>query len=103
MSDVAKKAPKGWKNVGVELPPSIVAILTAAGGTEAKFGGMPRAMASILGALPWIAVQLFKSLPEDEYKAFAGAVRAQLQQVWQIISKSSDPVVTAGREPSGAK
>lgn len=82
--------PPGWKNVGVQLPSSIVALIAAAGGAESEKGGMPRAMASIIGALPWIAVALYRELPAEEYAAFAGQVRANMQQAWQIIG-ADDP------------
>ena len=81
---------KGWKNVGVYLPPSVIAIIKAAGGADPKRGGMPYAMASILGALPWIAVQLYKELPPEEYREFANAVRMNMQEVWSIVG-SDDP------------
>jgi hypothetical protein len=82
--------PPGWKNVGVHLPSSVVAIIAAAGGAESEKGGMPRAMASIVGALPWIAVALYQELPAEEYAAFAGQVKANMQQAWQIIG-ADDP------------
>jgi len=81
---------KGWKNVGVELPPSVIAIITAAGGADPQQGGMPRAMASIVGAIPWIAVALYELLPQDEYAAFAQQLRSNMQQVWSIAG-AEDP------------
>lgn len=52
---------------------------------------MPRAMAHILGALPWIAVALYKSLPQAEYDAFAGQVKSNMQQAWEIIGADNPP------------
>lgn len=76
---------KGWKNVGVELPPSVIAIVRAAGGDDPTKGGMPYAMASLVGALPWIAVALFESLPPEEYAEFRTMLRQELQGSWAII------------------
>lgn len=73
--------PKGFKRVGVELPPSVIAIIRAAGGED----NFPRAMASIVGALPWIAAALYDSLPESEYRAFAAAMRPNYEQVMEIV------------------
>jgi len=80
----APKAPHGWKNVGVELPDSVCKIILAAGGADPANGGMPRAMASIVGALPWIAAVLHKALPDDEYRAFAQQLKENMQIVWTI-------------------
>lgn len=81
---------KDWKTVGVNLPRSVAAIIAAAEGADPKKGGMPFALASIIGALPWIAVALFKELPRDEYDAFAKQARDNMQQAWQIIG-AEDP------------
>ena len=80
-----------WNNVGVCLPPSVAAIITAAGGADPKQGGMPYAMAGIVGALPWIAVALFKELPPEEYAACARQARLNMQQAWSIIGSDNPP------------
>ena len=82
---------KGWSKFGVELPPSVIAILAAAGGDDPKRGGMPYAMASIVGALPWIAVAVFKALPPEEYAAFARQAKMNMQQAWSIIGSDNPP------------
>lgn len=82
---------KGWKTVGVDLPPSVVAIITAAGGADPKKGGMPYALAGILGALPWIAAALYKQMPESEYRAFAKQAKANMDQAWEIIGAKNPP------------
>lgn len=82
---------KGWKNVGVWLPDSVVAIIKAAGGAEPEKGGMPYAMASIVGALPWIAVALHKELPPDEYADFVRQCKANMQQAFSIIGHANPP------------
>lgn len=86
---------KGWKKVVVFLPPSVVAIIAAAGGADSKTGGMPRAMAMIVGALPWIAVALFKELPSDEYAAFAQQIKTNMQAVWSIAGADDPPAAFA--------
>ena len=80
-----------WNNVGVSVPASVAAIITAAGGAEPKQRGMPYAMASIVGALPWIAVALFKELPPEEYADFACHARLNMQQAWSIIGSDNPP------------
>lgn len=82
---------KGWTTYGVELPASVTKIVDAAGGADPKRGGMPFAMASILGALPWIAVALFKVAPKAEYLEFAAQVKANMQQAWEIIGSDNPP------------
>lgn len=95
-------APEGWKNVGVEIPNSVAAIINAANGADPAKGGMPFAMASIMGALPWIAVALFEALPRDEYDEFAKAMKAMMQQVWQIAG-SENPRVAFDAEFEAAR
>lgn len=79
-----KPAPKGWTNYVVELPSSVIAIVEAAGGADPSKGGMPFAMASIVGALPWIAVAVYKSATAEEYAQFAEQLKANMQMVWTI-------------------
>lgn len=74
-----------FKTVGVDLPPSVVEILKAANAADHSKGGMPFAMASIIGALPWIAAAVHESAPEY-YPAFVRSLKANLQSVWQIIN-----------------
>ena len=81
---------KGWKNYGVYLPATVKAIIDAAGGADPKHGGMPYAMASIIGALPHIAVALHGEMSPQDYAEFAQQVKANLQQVWQIVG-ANDP------------
>lgn len=76
---------KAFKNVSVELPESVIAIVIAAGGTDPKRGGLPFAMASILGALPFIAAALYKELSADEYAGFVVAMKLYMEQVLEII------------------
>lgn len=76
---------KGWKDVGVWLPASITKIIKAAGGADPKHGGMPYAMAAIVGALPWIAVQLYQELTPEEYAEFAAQTRGNMGVAWSII------------------
>lgn len=102
MATKSKSELKGWKNVGVMLPPSIIAIITAAGGADPTKGGMPYAMASIVGALPWIAVALYGELPREEYDAFAQAAKGYLQQAWEVIG-AQDPKATFDRLYEEAK
>lgn len=91
-SEKPPTAAAGWKAVGVNLPPTIVAIIQAAGGDDLTGKrGMPYALASIMGALPWIAVALYKTLPPDEYAAFARSVKGNMQQVWAIIGADDPP------------
>jgi len=73
---------EGYHRVGVYLPPSIVAIIEAAGGAQ----DFPRATASIIGALPWIAVQLSESLSADDYKKFMVMMKSQIQGAWDIMA-----------------
>ena len=82
--------PTGYRNVGVVLPSSVVKIITAAGGGDAATGGLPFAMASIIGALPWIAVALSKELTKEEYREFVNQVRAELQGAFAIVA-AEDP------------
>jgi hypothetical protein len=82
---------KDWKNVGVDLPPSVGDIIRAAGGMDPKLGGMPYAMAAIIAALPWIAAELFKALPSREYKAFARNTEANMHAALDVIT-ADDPV-----------
>ncbi len=77
---------KDFKKVRVGLPASVMDIVKAAGG-EAN---MPLTMATILGAVPWIALGLWESLPEDEYRAFANQLRANMQLAWEIAG-AADP------------
>jgi hypothetical protein len=77
--------PKGFKRVGVDLPPSVIKIIRAAGGED----NFPRAMAGIVGSLPWIAAALYDSLPEDEYRAFAAAMRPNYEKVMQIVDSDN--------------
>jgi hypothetical protein len=79
-------APKGWKNVGVELPTSVCDIINAANGADPAKGGMPFAMASIIGALPWIAVALYEALPPDEYHDFLRQMKGYMEQAWSIAA-----------------
>jgi hypothetical protein len=92
----------GWQMVGVELPPSVIAIITAAGGADPAKGGMPYAMASILGALPWIGVALFKELTPEQYAAFLNSVNANMRQVWAILS-AEDPKAAFDAEYEAAR
>lgn len=78
-----------FKRVRVDLPPSVAAIVLAAGGDK----HMPMAMARIVGALPWIARVLFDALPEDEYRAFAGQLRMNTDIALRIAE--SDDVESA--------
>jgi hypothetical protein len=78
---MAKPIGKQFKKVGVDLPPSVLAIVRAAGGEE----NMPKALASIMGAIPWLAVALYDALPSEEYRAFAGQAHANMRQVWEIV------------------
>lgn len=78
------------KMVNVELPGSVAAILKAAGGDK-PITGMPFAMASILGALPWIGVAPYKAMPEAEYRKFARQVRLNMDQAWDIIGAENPP------------
>jgi hypothetical protein len=86
-----KTQPQQWKTVEVALPPSVVAIIEAAGGADPKHGGMPHAMAMLMGTLPWIAVALYKTLPPDEYAAFVRAVKGYMEQAWVIIGAENPP------------
>ena len=74
-----KSLPKGFKRVGVELPPSVIAIVRAADG-EYNF---PKAMAAILGAVPWIAVALYEADPEG-YAHFVKALGPNWDSIRQI-------------------
>lgn len=82
---------EGDRIYGVWLPPSVTAIIEAAGGHDPTRGGMPYAMASIVGALPWIAVEMFKALPPAEYAEFANQMKANMQQAWQIAGSDNPP------------
>jgi len=86
------------KKVGVSLPPSVLAIIDAAGGRE----DFPRAMASIVGALPWIAVALHGALEQTEYRALMGQVRHELQGAWAIIA-APDPRIAFEAAVDAAK
>ena len=70
----------------VELPGSIIAIIQAAGGAELATGGLPRAMASIVGALPWIAVALSETVTPQEYADFLAELKGNMQMVWSIAA-----------------
>lgn len=72
-----------YRLVGVDLPQSVIDIIQAAGGTDTAIG-MPKAMASIVGCLPWIAVALFQTLPPDKYQAFATQLKENMQLAWFI-------------------
>lgn len=76
-----KKMPDGYKKVGVYLPPSVHAIIDAAGGTQ----DFPRAMACIVGALPWIAVTLSEAVSREEYDLFLQQTRANFDAMWAIM------------------
>lgn len=79
-----QKTPEGWTTVAVALPPSVQAIIAAAGGADPSTGGMPHAMAVIVGALPWIAAGLYDVLTEDEYRQFAQQLKDNMQMAWSV-------------------
>jgi hypothetical protein len=85
-------------HVGVYLPDSILRIIDAAGGGV----DMPRAMASIVGALPWICVAVSQKLTREEYVAFIQEMRGQLDGCWRIIA-ADDPKAAFDRAFAEAK
>jgi hypothetical protein len=78
--------PDGFERVGVDLPKQVGEIVKAAGGED----HLPRALATLIGAMATLAVVLHRTLPRDEYVAFARAVTDHLNTAKAIIN-SDDP------------
>ena len=79
-----------WDHVGLRLPVAIADLLTAAGAQDPEGGGLPQAMRVLVGALPWIAVALHRTLRPDDYARFAQQMKHNLDVTWQIVS-ADDP------------
>lgn len=73
-----------FRQVKVQLPASVIKIVEAAGANDEANGGFPHAMALIVGALPWLAVALFKAVERDQYDQFAQQLKENLQFAWSI-------------------
>lgn len=79
--------------INIELPPSVAAILDAAGAKGE--GGLPHAMSAIIGALPWIGAALFKHVPPDDWALFLGHIEMNLNLTWEILSDPDPPAAFA--------
>ncbi len=99
---MTKTSAANFETFRVELPASVIAIIRAAGGHDPSKGGMPYAMASIVGALPWIAVAMYRSLPLGHYAGFAKQMEENIALAMEIVV-SDNPEEAFERAYTAAK